>query len=128
MRQVKFRVFKKETEIMYYPEATQEQFNHYLQIGSGGFWLYDKEGKLMCTSNWGDTLMQFTGLKDKNGKDVYEGDIIHSKGGMALYVKWNEKHAAFQYVNDHGFSAIFSGGDSAEVIGNIHQNREHLKG
>jgi hypothetical protein len=43
----KFRAYNKESKTMYYPESTQEEFNHYLQIGSGGFWLYDKDGKLL---------------------------------------------------------------------------------
>lgn len=138
MREIKFRVYKKETGIMYYPETTQEQFNHYFQIGSGGFWLYDKEGKLLCTSNWGDVLMQFTGMKDKNGKEIYEGDIIQSTTMSdevrISIVAWKDMKAKFEglpydaegkWMNN----GIYRDADlfyMFEIIGNIHDNPELL--
>jgi hypothetical protein len=94
--------------------------------GYAGFWAheyYENATKRMCK---GVPIMQYTGLKDKYGLDIYEGDIIKSRGGLTVYVKWNEEHAAFLYVNDTGFSAAFSGGDSVEIIGNIYQNKELL--
>jgi hypothetical protein len=130
MRQIKFRVFKKETGVMYYPDCTQEEYNHYYQIGSGGFWLYNKAGELLCTSIWGDVLMQYTCLKDKNGKEIYEGDIV-GKGIGEIF--WDDSHKQFQvrwhtpiFKKVRGKDEpLFPSSDKAwQIVGNIHDNPE----
>lgn len=77
-------------------------------------------------------IMQFTGLKDINGKDIYEGDIIKSTSfGLVYKVDWDTSAATFllqllgaPIMDYEGMDAF---GDEIEVIGNIHENPELLK-
>lgn len=85
-----------------------------------------------------ETVGQFTGLLDKNGKEIYEGDIIgcHNPNIKHL-IFYNEKQGRFMAALngdiDNDFVGVCGLDDSRwnaskEVIGNIHDNPELLKG
>ena len=81
------------------------------------------------------TVGQYTGLKDKNGKRIFEGDICrNTRTGEIVSVKWHgtmagyvwDKRRADSFLFD--FGELFRACDKYEVIGNIHDNPEMLKG
>ena len=81
---------------------------------------------------WSDTVGQFTGLTDKNGKKIFEGDIVTISGskmmGFPAPVAYFPQGAVFQ-IRRNGYNAItlWDANVTAEVIGNIHDNPELLE-
>ena len=78
-------------------------------------------------------LMEFTGLYDMKGREIYEGDIVDDTTNRigiqqsTLVVRWNEKEAAFSLYDPKG-NAIWWKPHLQEVIGNICENRSLLWG
>ena len=75
-----------------------------------------------------ETIGQYTGLTDKNGKKIFEGDIL--KGMNGLYrVYFDISLACFEWAKINGnWTESFSGfADEYEIIGNIYDNPELLK-
>ena len=76
------------------------------------------------------TVGQYTGLTDKNGKRIWEGDVLTVDGEVGCFeLKFNENTAMFIMDGD-AIRASFNifGTDEVEVVGNIHDNPELLEG
>ena len=73
-----------------------------------------------------DNVMQFTGLKDKNGKEIYEGDILKDSNGTLTEIKFGEFNCGCcDYI--YGFTFGRYQNKDQEVVGNIFENPELLK-
>lgn len=80
-----------------------------------------------------ETVGQYTGLKDKNGKEIYEGDIIektyysyHQPECSELFeIKYEGLSFHFEHIKGNTFHLPFT--EDIEVIGNIHDNPELLE-
>lgn len=76
------------------------------------------------------TVGQFTGLTDKNGKKVFDGDVLMVYGTDTAVVEWDETSAMFMAVfgyADADFASLISQYPDVEVIGNIHDNPELME-
>ena len=80
------------------------------------------------------TVGQYTGLTDKNGKKIFEGDICrNTKTDEIVSVKWHGTMAGFVWSKrkensyNSDFGELFRAHDKYEVIGNVHDNPELLE-
>lgn len=151
MREIKFRAWDKEDGKMFFPETDNN---------SDTFWCgFDGKRGLRAVDPYEEEypLMQFTGLTDKNGKEIYEGDVVvlpyidpmgtlhtdtpngkakigFENGQFVLYrteaealVDWCKKTQG-EYVSNYGNLTDVSNVTILEIIGNIYENPELLQG
>ena len=112
-REIKFRAWDEKNKEMRY----DGMLNIYNKDGS---WLYE-DGKGNFHSSFGE-IMQFTGLLDKNGKEIYEGDIVQylfAGKKVVREVYWNEVNFCWTPLNQNSLDM--------EIIGNIYENPDLLK-
>ncbi len=119
MREIKFRVWDKNTKRMWYPVAYDWRDN--CAMMKDGFLLYKSD------------IQQYTGIKDKNNRSVFEGDIVKYDGiedGKPYYcvgeIFWNEAYCGWRIREDVYMPIPTT--PWIEVIGNIYENPDLLKG
>jgi uncharacterized phage protein (TIGR01671 family) len=125
-RQLKFRVWDKIAKR--FIKCNEVYQGHYSLSLKGKFY------NLQNGSGDDDYIVQqFTGLKDKNGKEIYEGDIIQYQDGSyqsanydKVVVEWMSEDAGYDYTGWKLKDTFLQGG-SYKVIGNIFENPELLK-
>lgn len=73
-------------------------------------------------------VMQYTGLKDKNGNEIYEGDIVKCLDGSGLHIiRFDKENAAFIPFAALNNSPYGIRGEESIIIGNIYENPKLLK-
>lgn len=148
MRDIKFRVWSKESKKMYLPKKGCD-----FLVRIDGEYFVDEDivenVGLIPVKKDDYVLMQYTGLKDKNRKEIYEGDIVNLGGdgsildkegnwwgasGPAGYsspvqvVMWDEEQTGFDpFANYDCDCGVYMEASKCEVVGNIYENPNLLK-
>ncbi|MFU0844533.1 MAG: YopX domain-containing protein [Lacticaseibacillus casei] len=136
-REIKFRAYSSHNHKMYPVSDIEWDIDGRIWVtaddGKNGIELIDEEAH----------LMPYTGLHDKNGREIYESDILKVTGedgeSYVATVKWfgDEDYPAFDlgsipetsFYGANTLATIFqSGVETCEVIGNIFENPELLEG
>ena len=132
-REIKFRVYDEDLKKMRYLNSSHD-FICFDEKGNGYY--HNMQTGL---GEWFSDLMQYTGLKDKNGVEIYEGDILETCENYGIgecwlkyEVKYNKELAQFilfpviengKYNNNNWDIPIYSYHEQArEIIGNIYES------
>lgn len=135
MREIKFRAFDKVSRKM---SPSFSLFGEFTMLGLVFGWLDNVRGNADgCCSieSLNDLIIiQYTGLKDVNGFEIYDGDIVELypddiEMRYIREVKWAYDRPVLGITNEHGGAILCKpNSEIIKVIGNIHENPELLEG
>lgn len=131
MREIGYRAWLKEEKRYIYPKLILNDFGSVVEVAYNDIDISSDElieHRLLIEDV---VLEQFTGLRDKNGKKIYEGDILaipsrkDKKNNKLYIVVWHKTRARFNFANTNGEFGEISIGKimRSQIIGNIHENK-----
>ena len=117
--------------------TNKEMFKDTFSITESGQVVVVEQEDVMCPPDYvfvdNLVIMQSTGLKDKNGKEIFEGDILDYNGKKAL-VRWHGSYASFIYrfadelqKRNPEWKPLYLAYMKCEIIGNIYENPDLLE-
>lgn len=127
MREIKFRAWLKEDKKMVNVETmdfTDKSIQYLKKSEINNAYILRRE-------SFDDVeLMQYTGLKDKNGKEIYEGDIVLVSARYKTVIEFKEGALIASLISEENHFYIFNPGfdsNDFEVIGNFYENKNLLE-
>ncbi len=130
MREIKFRAWDKNESRMIYSGTEQNDYPFAWMIHNSGIDIAEHDG-----TEWNYLkeliFMQYTGLKDKNGKEIYDGDLVavaDYANWEGLYkIIWDEKNLMYMLEDAFGDREKLCEFEEYLVKGNIYENPELLR-
>lgn len=147
MREFKFRAWDKENNAMLYDSVGEEPWEsdpNYIKVMHNGILFADSPdmgyygGGEWSYKRGTFEIMQYTGLNDKNGTEIYEGDIIDGSWINPMSKEKVMRHYQVTFTkgkydaelighHPYGTTMLYFENDKSEVIGNIYENSELLE-
>ena len=135
-REIKFRL-RVNNRVVGYEKWYGGEEKEESSVSAKPQWLYSKDGKYWNPEYiYHNRKDQFTGLLDKNGKEIWEGDILRNTKSKEIFeVWWDIEMASFGGIDrakekiggvEYG-PTLFPLSGKLEVVGNIYENPELLK-
>lgn len=129
-REIKFRALTKTNNLMVFGDLT------HCPNGEHRMLWFTKKGEISLDVDYdsfnefvqSSTIGQFTGLKDKNGKEIYEGDIVLLPADQKCVIEYRDNYfIAIAITPPKNYPKDYIYFNVKELIGNIHENPDLIR-